>query len=271
MAKKLLGSLKLQVPAGAANPVSANRPRSRSARHQHHGILQGVQRPYGAGTEGHAPSRGDHVSTQDKIVHLRDQDAAGVLLPEASGRRSRPAPSFRAATTPARCTMDQCRGDRQEEDSRTSTRTTWNARRQDHRRLCPRDGSSRSQERKCHGNRKTHSRRSQGRRPDPKLYKVTDAVKIVKGNAKAKFDETIDDRRQPRHRPGTGGPERPWRRRPASRNRRARFASLCSRATRKPTKPAPLALTSSRRRRPVRNGQRRQGHRLRPRSSPLRT
>ena len=56
MAKKIVGFIKLQVPAGKANPsppigpalgqrglnIAPNRPGSRSARPEHHGILQGV-------------------------------------------------------------------------------------------------------------------------------------------------------------------------------------------------------------------------------------
>ena len=44
MAKKIVGYIKLQVPAGKANPVAANRSGAGSARSEHHGILQGVQR-----------------------------------------------------------------------------------------------------------------------------------------------------------------------------------------------------------------------------------
>ena len=55
---------------------------------------------------------------------------------------------------------------------------------------------------------------------DPtKVYKVTDAVKIVKGNAKAKFDETIEIAVNLGVDPEAGGPERPRRREPAGRHR----------------------------------------------------
>jgi len=39
MAKKVVGQLKLQVPAGASEPIPTRRPSIGSARHQHHGIL----------------------------------------------------------------------------------------------------------------------------------------------------------------------------------------------------------------------------------------
>ena len=43
MAKKVAGYIKLQVPAGQANPSSAGWSRVGSAWCQHHGVLQGVQ------------------------------------------------------------------------------------------------------------------------------------------------------------------------------------------------------------------------------------
>jgi hypothetical protein len=44
MAKKITGYIKLQVPAGKANPSAPHRSGAGSARSEHHGILQGVQR-----------------------------------------------------------------------------------------------------------------------------------------------------------------------------------------------------------------------------------
>ena len=52
MAKKVVGYIKLQVPGRQGEPVAADRPGARPARSQHHGVLQGVQRPdpgHGAG------------------------------------------------------------------------------------------------------------------------------------------------------------------------------------------------------------------------------
>ena len=45
MAKKVIAEIKLQIPAGAANPSPPVGPGARPARRQHHGVLQGVQRP----------------------------------------------------------------------------------------------------------------------------------------------------------------------------------------------------------------------------------
>ncbi len=44
MAKKIVGFIKLQIPAGKANPSPPGRPGARPARPEHHGVLQGVQR-----------------------------------------------------------------------------------------------------------------------------------------------------------------------------------------------------------------------------------
>jgi ribosomal protein L11 len=45
MAKKIIGYIKLQVPAGKANPSPPIGPGAGSARSEHHGVLQGLQRP----------------------------------------------------------------------------------------------------------------------------------------------------------------------------------------------------------------------------------
>ena len=44
MAKKITGYIKLQIPAGKANPAPPIGPALGSARREHHGVLQGVQR-----------------------------------------------------------------------------------------------------------------------------------------------------------------------------------------------------------------------------------
>ena len=88
MAKKITGYVKLQVPAGAAQPVAADRPRARPARPQHHGILQGLQCAHRADGEGHADSR-HHHGLSGSFLHLRDEAAAGIFfLKEAAGIQS---------------------------------------------------------------------------------------------------------------------------------------------------------------------------------------
>jgi len=53
MAKKILGYIKLQVSAGSAT-LRAHRAGAGSARRQHHGLLQGIQRADRECPEGHA-------------------------------------------------------------------------------------------------------------------------------------------------------------------------------------------------------------------------
>jgi len=45
MAKKIVGFIKLQVPAGKANPSPPDWTGSWPTRFEHHGILQGIQCP----------------------------------------------------------------------------------------------------------------------------------------------------------------------------------------------------------------------------------
>ena len=63
--------------------VAPRRPGSGSARHQHHGILQGVQRQDSGHGKGCSVPDRDHLLS-GQVVHLRDQDAAGVLLSQES-------------------------------------------------------------------------------------------------------------------------------------------------------------------------------------------
>ena len=113
MAKKILGYIKLQVPAGSATPSPPIGP----ALGQRGVNIMGFCKEFNARTEnvneGHAPADGDH-RLSGQVVHLRHQDPAGDLLPEAGGRpevglRARPAarPSARSpapscATSPRR-------------------------------------------------------------------------------------------------------------------------------------------------------------------------
>ena len=67
-----------------------------------------------------------------------------------------------------------------------------------------------------HGKRIKNARESVER---TKLYPLGEAVKMVKTNAKAKFDETVELCAQPRRRPEARRPDGPWRRQPAERHR----------------------------------------------------
>ena len=70
---------------GFREPVAADRSRARSARPEHHGILQGLQREDPADGEGDADPR-HHHRLPGPLLHLRDEAAAGLLLPEAGVR-----------------------------------------------------------------------------------------------------------------------------------------------------------------------------------------
>ncbi|CAA9403478.1 MAG: LSU ribosomal protein L11p (L12e), partial [uncultured Phycisphaerae bacterium] len=58
----------------AGHPGPARRPCARPARHQHHGVLQGVQRADPGGRRHGHPRR--HHGLRGSLVHLRHQDAA---------------------------------------------------------------------------------------------------------------------------------------------------------------------------------------------------
>ena len=101
MAKKVTGYLKLQVPAGGGQSVAADRSRARPARPQHHGVLQGVQRADPEAGEGRADP-GRHHDLRGPLLHLRDEDAAGVALHQEGGEARKRLEDARAATRPAR-------------------------------------------------------------------------------------------------------------------------------------------------------------------------
>jgi transcription termination/antitermination protein NusG len=75
---------RLPEAAGAGRrgePVAADRSRARSARPQHHGVLQGVQRADRRRWRRVRRSRSSSPIS-GPLLHLRDEDAAGVLLPQ---------------------------------------------------------------------------------------------------------------------------------------------------------------------------------------------
>ena len=79
MAKKIVGFIKLQVPAGKANPSPPIGPALGPARPEHHGVLQGVQRPDpGPGTR-HADPGGHHRLCRPQL-HLRHQDRRPIPI-----------------------------------------------------------------------------------------------------------------------------------------------------------------------------------------------
>ena len=85
MAKKVTGFLKLQVPAGAANPSPPIGP----ALGQRGLNIMEFCKAFNAQTqkiEKNIADPGDHHHLSGSLVHLRDEDAAGVLFPEEGGQ-----------------------------------------------------------------------------------------------------------------------------------------------------------------------------------------
>ena len=98
-------------PGRGGQPRAAGRPRARPARGQHHGVLQGVQRPDPAGRRHDHPGR-DH-RLRGPLVHLHHEDAAGRRADQAGDRprqglgRAQPreggrSPATRCARSPRR-------------------------------------------------------------------------------------------------------------------------------------------------------------------------
>src|ERR1700681_1576899 len=63
---------------GGRKSLAADWARARSARPQHHGVLQGVQRPDPEAREGLADPGGHH-DLRRSLLHVRDEDAARLL------------------------------------------------------------------------------------------------------------------------------------------------------------------------------------------------
>jgi large subunit ribosomal protein L11 len=85
MAKKIVGYIKLQVPAGKANPVPPDRPGAGSARPEHHGVLQGVQRQT-QGLEPGLPIPVVITAFADKsFTFIMKTPPATVLIKKAAG------------------------------------------------------------------------------------------------------------------------------------------------------------------------------------------
>ena len=89
MAKKVIAEIKLQIPAGKANPEPAGRARARSARRQHHGVLQG------SSTRGRRRRPGliipvvITVYADRSFTFITKTPPASILLKKAAGRRRR--------------------------------------------------------------------------------------------------------------------------------------------------------------------------------------
>src|SRR5258705_6049464 len=69
---------------GGRKSLAPDRARARSARPQHHGVLQGVQRADPEDGKGHAHPRGHHHLPRP-LPHPRDEEPARLLPPPESG------------------------------------------------------------------------------------------------------------------------------------------------------------------------------------------
>ena len=100
MAKKITGYIKLQVPAGAANPSPPIGP----ALGQRGLDIMEFCKQFNAQTQnmekGIADPGGDH-GLCGPLLHLRDADAAGVLFHQEGGEARERLEDARAATRPA--------------------------------------------------------------------------------------------------------------------------------------------------------------------------
>ena len=76
MAKKVIGEIKLQIPAGQANPSPPVGPGFGSAGRQYHGVLQILQccDPIPAGNDHSC----NHHRIRGSLLHVRDEDPTGV-------------------------------------------------------------------------------------------------------------------------------------------------------------------------------------------------
>ena len=84
MAKKITGYIKLQVPAGAANPSPPIGPALGQRGLNIMEFCKAVQRADPEDGEGLADPGRDH-GLSGPLVHLRDAHAAGVLFPQEGG------------------------------------------------------------------------------------------------------------------------------------------------------------------------------------------
>ena len=113
--KEGLAIVKLQCPAGQANPVAAGGPGARSARRQHHGVLQGVQRAHAG--QGRADHPGHHHVYADRsfTFELKTPPAAVLLKKRRQDRqglgRAQPGEGRQGDA-------EQLRGDRRDQEGR---------------------------------------------------------------------------------------------------------------------------------------------------------
>ena len=108
MAKKIVGYVKLEVPAGQANPSPPIGP----ALGQRGLNIMEFCKAFNAQTQKHgaglAGAGGDH-RLSGQVLHLRDEGAAGLLLPQEGGQDHRRLEGAGQGASVGKVTMAQCR------------------------------------------------------------------------------------------------------------------------------------------------------------------
>ena len=214
MAKKILGYIKLQVPAGAATPSPPIGP----ALGQRGVNIMGFCKEFNARTEN--MQKGTPLPTvitvyQDKsFTFVTKTPPATYFLKEAVGhqvglRQDRPR-DRRPGDAPAAARH------RREEDEGPQ-RQRHRGRRADHRGLGARDGPSRGGGLMTWPSKPSASSAWTGDRNV--VHPLPEAIKLVKANANGQVRRDHRDRRQPGRRPAPRRPERARRRHPAVRHR----------------------------------------------------
>src|SRR3954463_10756833 len=166
-------------------PGSAGRPGAGPARHQHHGVRQGVQRPDAGRRRDHDPRR--HHRLRGPLLHVRHEDAAGGG-PDPPGDRHR---EGLGRAEPDQGGHDHRRPgapDRREE-ARRPQRPRRRPGGQDHRGHRPLDGCGGGDLMAKHGKRYLEAREKVDRE---RLYSPGEAVRLVKETKGTKFDESVE-------------------------------------------------------------------------------
>src|SRR5258705_5912987 len=172
---------------GGRKSLAADWARARSARPQHHGVLQGIQRADPEDGKGHADPGGHH-HLPGPLLHLGDEDPAGLLLPQEGGE-ARIRLQDAGPRQGRQGDQGAGQGNRRAEDEGPELRHGRRGHAHD-RGLRPVHGyRGRGVIAMAQGKRSLKAREGIDRE---KLYALDDAVKMVKERAKAKFDETIE-------------------------------------------------------------------------------
>src|SRR4051794_27593294 len=172
-------------PGRPGVPGTAGGPGAGPARHQHHGVRQGVQRPDLQRHGDHHPRR-DH-GLRGPLVHLHHQDPAGRgAHPPGRGDRE----------GLGRAEPDQGRDDLQgpgapdrREEARGPQRAHGRPGGEDHRGHRALDGRGGRGVMARHGKAYSEARSKVDRERE---YSPTEAVRLVKETKRAKFDETVE-------------------------------------------------------------------------------